>query len=94
MPEDWEIIPEEYQNLDLCDQESRIRWEYEMWEMEQINEYEEWELERSALEMEKRFKRRKQNKVVIRNVKRPKEETEREKWVRLQDEKEIKEINY
>jgi hypothetical protein len=56
-----------------------------------IRDYEEWEFERSAVEMEKRFKKMKQNRVIINNVKRPKEETGREKWVRWQDEKEAKE---
>jgi hypothetical protein len=62
-----------------------------MWELEQIRDYEEWEFERSALEMEKQFKKMKHNRVIIKNVKRPKEETGREKWVRWQDEKEAKE---
>jgi hypothetical protein len=93
LPEDWEIVQEEYKtgDLDPCDVEARSRQEYEMWELEQIRDYEEWEFERSALEMEKRFKNMKRNRVIITNVKRPKEETGREKWIRWQDEKEVKE---
>jgi hypothetical protein len=93
LPDDWEINPEEDEgDLDACDVEAHSRQEYEMWEMEQIREYEEWELARSALEMEKRYKKMIQKKVIIKNVKRPKEETGREKWLRWQDERETKEI--
>jgi hypothetical protein len=42
--------------------------------------------------MERRFKKREGQKVVIRNIKRPKEETGTERWMRWQEEKENKEV--
>jgi hypothetical protein len=91
----WSLdVPDEFKNLDKEDSESRQRWEYEKWELEQTATglpRGEWSpFVPSEVKRKKRLE--KENKAVVRNLKKPKEETGREKWERLEEERGKKEI--
>lgn len=81
----WDIVvPDEFQNMDPQDTEGRRRWDYEQWELSQPS--------RALPERDwKELARLAGRKVVIQNIKKPKEETTTEKWTRIQEEREEKE---
>lgn len=79
-------IPEEYGGLHPGDEEEHLRREYEKWELEQPSS-------RSVSERDWKELNKfpENNKIVVKSKKRPKEETQKEKWERIQEEKEEKE---
>jgi hypothetical protein len=77
------------------DVEEMRRWEYERWELDQAMSglpEEEWEpFMPSGVEACKRA-RNDDSRKIVKNLKRPKEETGRERWERTEGEKSEKEI--
>jgi hypothetical protein len=74
------------------DEEEVRRWEYERWELDQAMSGipgNEWEPFVPSDMMEAGEKENKRN--IIKNLKRPKEETPKERWERIEEEKEKKE---
>ena len=78
------------------DEEERMRLGYELEELrqdsEKASEEEELELSPTNVSLERREEVEKENNKIIRNKKRPKEETGREKWERRTAERESKAI--
>jgi hypothetical protein len=88
-----DTVPMEYKDLDGGDVEGMRRWEYESWELAQASSglpEEEWapfvpsDFEKG---MEKENK-----KKIIKNLKKAKEETGKERWDRIDEERRNKEI--
>ena len=87
-----EVTPPEYRGMDMNDKEGARWWAYECWEMEQLSTGlppEEWD---PFVWNDVHCSSVKENKPVIKNTKKPKVETGRERWERLEEKKERNEI--